>query len=273
MIFGRVQNIFMTLVTSNFYKSLAQSRLHDFLDDSLSSVSKFVTNYGESKTWDEWATYFEHKDFDLLTFREEGIFFLLCARMQESLFQEVSSSSFDWNNLSLEDQTFYLRYASEIELYLYENRKRSVYKRIGHAFIVLLFCNHFWINFFGIIEDYDYLCHEYIKIILKSSRECVGKNIVENKKDISDSKDLFWNVKAYDYLEKQGKLFDSQLSKLGQEFSNKYVIFEDGKIIDSDDDEMVLLDRIAKTDFYKDHPDAIFCDFVPKSSISVKVNA
>jgi hypothetical protein len=80
---------------------------------------------------------------------------------------------------------------------------------------------------------------------------------------------LFWNPKAYDYSKEQGEIFDCQVSKLMQDFGGKYVIFENGKVIDSDDDEMTLLDRIAETSFYKERPDAIFCTFVPRP---IKVN-
>jgi hypothetical protein len=179
-IFGRVENIFMTLITSNFYRSHIQSQLHDFVDDSLSSVSKFVISYGESRTWDGWATYFEHKDLDTLSFRESGILFMLCTRMQQSLLNEVSDSSFSWGNISSEEKAFHLRCVLELEKYLYENSRKSIYHKIVYNFMVLSLCNTFWINFFEEVNDYDRLCYDYIQIILKASREYIEKNISES---------------------------------------------------------------------------------------------
>jgi hypothetical protein len=78
-------------------------------------------------------------------------------------------------------------------------------------------------------------------------------------------KDLFWNPKAYDYLKEQEELFDRHLPELIESYAGRYVVFENGLVIDSDEDENVLLDRICDTEFYKQRPDAMLFTFVPRS--------
>ena len=81
-------------------------------------------------------------------------------------------------------------------------------------------------------------------------------------------KELFWNPNAYDYLKEQEEIFSHHLSELTKDYSGKYILFENGNVIDSDEKEMVLLSRISKNDSYSNRP-AIFYKFVPKE---VKVN-
>lgn len=182
-VFGRVGDIFMTLITSNCYKSHIQSQLRDFADDSLSTISKFVVSYEESRTWDEWANYFENKDLDTLSLRESGILLMLCARMQQSLLNKVSDSSFSWSNISLEEELFHLRCVLELQEYLYENSKKSTYKKIAYNFVILLLCNTFWSNFFHKVKKYNELCHEYIQTVLKANYEYIENNIAEDKEN------------------------------------------------------------------------------------------
>jgi hypothetical protein len=78
-------------------------------------------------------------------------------------------------------------------------------------------------------------------------------------------KDLHWNPKAYDYLKEQENIFYRHLPSLVENFGGRYVVFENGLVIDSDEDENSLLDRIGQTEFYKQRPDAILFTFVPRS--------
>lgn len=78
-------------------------------------------------------------------------------------------------------------------------------------------------------------------------------------------KDLVWNPKAYDYLKEQEELFDLHLPELIQDYAGRYVVFENSLVIDSDEDENILLDRICDTEFYQQRPDAILFTFVPRS--------
>lgn len=80
-------------------------------------------------------------------------------------------------------------------------------------------------------------------------------------------KDSFWNPKAYDYLKEQEELFERHLPDLIENYAGRYVVFENGIVIDSDEDENVLLDRICETEFYQQRPDAILFVFVPRSLI------
>jgi hypothetical protein len=76
-------------------------------------------------------------------------------------------------------------------------------------------------------------------------------------------KDLIWNPQSYDYIKNQSHLFKLALPELIHEYAGKYVVFEDGKIADSDLDRDILLDRVCETDFYKQR-EAIYCELVPE---------
>ena len=82
-------------------------------------------------------------------------------------------------------------------------------------------------------------------------------------------KDLIWNPNSYDYIKNQSRSFNLALPELIDRYAGKYIIFEDAKAIDSDDDQDILLDRVCETDFYK-HREAIYCVLVPER---LKVNA
>jgi hypothetical protein len=56
-------------------------------------------------------------------------------------------------------------------------------------------------------------------------------------------------------------MFYRHLPALIEDFPGRYVVFENCLIIDSDEDENTLLDRIVNTEFYKQQPDAILLSF------------
>jgi hypothetical protein len=85
-----------------------------------------------------------------------------------------------------------------------------------------------------------------------------------------NTRNLYWNPKAHDYIKEQKQIFRSHLPELVETFAGKYIVFENGQVVDSDDDEEILLDRISETDFYKSRPDAILCTFVPRT---LEINA
>jgi hypothetical protein len=76
-------------------------------------------------------------------------------------------------------------------------------------------------------------------------------------------KDLIWNPDSYDYIKNQSHSFKLALPELIHKYGGKYIIFEDGQVIDSDTDRDILLDRVCETDFYKQR-EAIYCDLVPE---------
>jgi Family of unknown function (DUF5678) len=82
-------------------------------------------------------------------------------------------------------------------------------------------------------------------------------------------KDLIWNPHSYDYIKNQSHSFKLALPELIHKYAGKYIVFEDGKVIDSDEDRDILLDRICETDFYYQR-EAIYCDLVPEK---LKINA
>jgi hypothetical protein len=79
-----------------------------------------------------------------------------------------------------------------------------------------------------------------------------------------DLKDLYWNPKAYEYLKQQQVIFNRCLPTLVEKYAGKYIMFENGQAIDFDDDEDLLLSRIANNESDRDRP-AIFCTFIPTS--------
>lgn len=85
-----------------------------------------------------------------------------------------------------------------------------------------------------------------------------------------NTRNLYWNPKAHDYIKEQKHSFRTHLPQLVEAFAGKYVVFENGQVVDSDGDEEVLLDRISDTDFYKSRPDAILCTFVPRTLETIK---
>jgi Family of unknown function (DUF5678) len=281
-IFGRVGNIFMVLITSNSYKSYIQYRLHDLgnnVSDSLTLIRKSVFSVSGFETWDEWAIYFEQKDFKTLDLRERGIFFLVCARMQRDLLREVSDPSFSWNTINLEGEAFYLNLALELEQYLYDNHKRSLFKKFLDGVDILILCNQLWINFFDVISYYDEMCYEYVKIILELNYKYTKESIVESTEDVVHTfdskgepfsyeiKDLYPSEDSYNYMKRQSKIFEENLPKLVSKYAGEYVLFEDGNVIDHDKNENKLLDRIWETDFVNERMGAngsgIYCHLVP----------
>lgn len=75
-------------------------------------------------------------------------------------------------------------------------------------------------------------------------------------------RDLFWSQEAYYYTKKQEKSFNLHLTELVSKYGGEYVVFENGRVIDRDANEDILLDRISETSFFNDR-DGIFCAFVP----------
>jgi hypothetical protein len=80
-------------------------------------------------------------------------------------------------------------------------------------------------------------------------------------------RDLFWSQDAYDYTKEQEKSFDLHMPELISKYAGKYVIFENGRVIDYDPNEDVLLDRISETSFFQER-EGILCAFVPEARMS-----
>lgn len=76
---------------------------------------------------------------------------------------------------------------------------------------------------------------------------------------------LYPDEQSYFYIKHQGDLFDQCLPELILKYAGKYVLFEDGKVIDSDLDEDKLADRILESDFFLNKKlKAIFVEKVPE---------
>ena len=80
-------------------------------------------------------------------------------------------------------------------------------------------------------------------------------------------KDLYPTEEGYDYVTSQGKIFDTCLPDLASKYAGEYIVFEDGRVIDSDVDEDALLNRVWQTEFAisrRDRYHGIFCELVPE---------
>ncbi len=60
------------------------------------------------------------------------------------------------------------------------------------------------------------------------------------------AKNLYPDLATYEYLQHQGKLFDEMLPKLLLKYENCYVYFEEGKVLEYNEDEEKLLDLVEK---------------------------
>jgi hypothetical protein len=79
--------------------------------------------------------------------------------------------------------------------------------------------------------------------------------------------DLYPTAEGYDYVTSQGKIFDTCLPDLVEKYAGEYVVFEDGRIIDRDVDEDILLSRVWSTEFAisrRNKYHGIFCELVPE---------
>lgn len=65
-------------------------------------------------------------------------------------------------------------------------------------------------------------------------------------------RELYPDEESYQYMETQGKLFDLALSELSRKYQGMYVHFENGQVLDYDEDEEVLIDRVLENNNYQD---------------------
>jgi uncharacterized protein (DUF433 family) len=57
---------------------------------------------------------------------------------------------------------------------------------------------------------------------------------------------LYPDIEIYDYMQKQGQLFDQQLPKLLNRYEGYYIYFENGQVLEADKDEEKLLDLVEQ---------------------------
>lgn len=68
----------------------------------------------------------------------------------------------------------------------------------------------------------------------------------------STIKNLYPDDESYIYMETQGLLFDQALSELRKKYKNMYVHFENGQVLDYDENEDILIDRVLENNNYQD---------------------
>lgn len=100
-----------------------------------------------------------------------------------------------------------------------------------------------------------------IKVITKSILFDIGE-FEQNIKIRS----LYPDLDTYEYMERQSDLFDQSLPQLSKEYPGKYVVFEDGNVLDSDNSEDSLLERISDfTQINKFGLNGLFIERVPEN--------
>ena len=95
--------------------------------------------------------------------------------------------------------------------------------------------------------------------------------MTEEEREISDSQFAMLNGYLDDrndcgYLTKQKEIFDQCLPDIIDEYAGKCVVFENGRVIDADPNQNILLARVLQSDFGKNRIEryqAVFYDNVP----------
>lgn len=74
--------------------------------------------------------------------------------------------------------------------------------------------------------------------------------------------------RQHDEIDRQQRSFDRNLSKLVSEYPHRYILFDNGLVVDADENPDVLLERIFATDFVKERTSkdgsGIYCYFIPE---------
>lgn len=106
------------------------------------------------------------------------------------------------------------------------------------------------------------------KIIDRDSYLINAHQIVSTDNNISGAVD-FVDLDINREIAGQKKIFKQVFSETIDKYPNQYVLFDNGRILDSDRDPDVLLERIFKTDFVKErigkNGTGIYCYFIPGS--------
>lgn len=107
----------------------------------------------------------------------------------------------------------------------------------------------------------------YKKILKRSVRSMLliveefEKKEKEKQEDIEYERkvqNLFSDTESYEYMMRQWQLFSEKWSEIVVDYCGKYILFEDGKVVDWDEDSDTLIDRVrAKTG-----PRTLFTKFV-----------
>lgn len=128
---------------------------------------------------------------------------------------------------------------------VYFDSDRETQKKIQRIYSPELLTDYYQI-FTGFLKS--------CKNLFKADGYLLEENIIklpdyiqEIKHEIDDKK-LCWDEKAYFYLKEQERIFEECRPILIENYRGKYVFFEDGKVIDFDDDEDTLLERILEKD-------------------------
>ncbi|WP_013323620.1 DUF5678 domain-containing protein [Gloeothece verrucosa] len=113
-----------------------------------------------------------------------------------------------------------------------------------------------------------YNSHEVDEKIRKIAEAAIEKDKLTEEQEEKLKKLYFQYVgeEEYYYGKRQEESFNKNLPILIKQYSGKYVLFEDGKVIDYDLDEDTLLDRVEETDFYQSR-NAIYVRQVPQYTL------
>ena len=74
----------------------------------------------------------------------------------------------------------------------------------------------------------------------------ISDNSLSNAESLEKEQAIYPNIETRNYLQRQSKLYNQQKSQLLNKYSGMYIIFEEGKVIDADQDETALVMRAYK---------------------------
>ncbi|MBP0017465.1 MAG: hypothetical protein J7647_07900 [Cyanobacteria bacterium SBLK] len=94
---------------------------------------------------------------------------------------------------------------------------------------------------------------DLVKQLSPEEQQAVIEAIEEAKhrREVEVAIRLYGDIETYQYMEEQGKLFDSMLPELLEKYQGMYIYFENGKVLEADFDEEKLIDLAEQKYGYK----------------------
>ena len=71
----------------------------------------------------------------------------------------------------------------------------------------------------------------------------ISHDSLKNTESSSQEKEIYPSKKTRNYLQTQSELYERHLPQLLEKYAGMYILFEDGQVIDADNDEAALVMR------------------------------
>lgn len=75
----------------------------------------------------------------------------------------------------------------------------------------------------------------------------ISDNSPSSTKILEEDQEFYPNIETRKYLQRQSELYKQNKPQLLDKYAGMYIIFEDGKVIDADEDETALVMRTYET--------------------------